>query len=281
MRQKSGFARAVGVCLFCLIFSIISLAQTGQITEGSLLVFNEKGESGGLCPLENTDVKAEISGFLSRVTVTQVFRNPFPEKIEAVYMFPLPNDAAVGDMTIQIGDRFIRSKIMERVKAQETYEQARAEGKTAALLEQQRPNIFTQAVANIPANAEIKVIISYTETLKYADGTYEFVFPMTIGERYIPVSKSDDALSSSETGVPDAGKISPARTDLPEHRVSLEVRLEAGVSIEPPASNTHEIESQQFSAGNFVIKLKNDGELPNRDFVLKYKTAGEKIADAL
>jgi Ca-activated chloride channel family protein len=281
MRQKSLFVRTVGVCLFLVFLSISAFAQTDKITEGSLRVFDAEGKQRGLCPLKNTDVKAEISGFLSRVTVTQTFQNPFDEKIEAVYTFPLPNDAAVDDMTIQVGDRFIKSRIMERQKAQETYDAAKQEGKTAALLEQQRPNVFTQSVANITPNAEIKVIISYVETLKYAGGTYEFAFPMTIGERYIPLSKTEDALSSSETGVADADKISPARTALPLHRVSLEVKLEAGVSIESLASNTHEIESQRFSASQFFVKLKNEGEIPNRDFVLEFKTAGEKIEDAV
>lgn len=281
MRQKSLFVRTIGVCLFCLFLTVSAFSQTDKITEGSLRVINAEGKTKGLCPLKNTEVKAEISGFLSRVTVTQTFQNPFPDKIEAVYTFPLPNDAAVDDMTINIGDRFIKSKIMERQKAQETYEQAKQEGKIAALLEQQRPNIFTQAVANISPNAEIKVIISYVETLKYADGIYEFTFPMTIGERYIPVSKTENPLSSSETGVSDAEKISPSRTDFPEHNISLEIKLDAGVSIETLASNTHEIESQQFSASQFFIKLKNEGEIPNRDFVLKFKTAGERIEDAI
>ena len=104
------------------------------------------------------------------------------------------NDAAVDAMTILIGERIVKGKIMERQKALETYEQAKKGGKVAALLEQQRPNIFTQAVANITPNAEIKVTISFVETLKYADDTYEFRFPMTIGERYLSSSvNSDDA----------------------------------------------------------------------------------------
>ncbi|HEY8562045.1 MAG TPA: VIT domain-containing protein [Pyrinomonadaceae bacterium] len=281
MRRKPLFVRIVGVCLFCLLFSLLSYAQTDQITEGSLRALDATGKSRGLCPLKHTDVRANIAGFLTRVTVTQTFQNPFDEKIEAVYAFPLPNDAAIDDMTIQIGERFIRSRIMESGKARETYEQAKKEGKTAALLDQQRPNVFTQAVANIAPNAEIKVVISYVENLKYADGTYEFAFPMTVGERYVPLPASVDATSSSETGVPDAEKISPARSDLPLHRVALEVNLDAGVSIESLASNTHRIAAERFSASRFSVRLENEGEIPNRDFVLKFKTAGEKIEDAV
>ncbi len=267
MRQKSLVVRGVGVCLFLILLSVTAFAQT----EGSLRVIDAEGKSKGLCPLKNTEVKAEISGFISRVTVTQTFQNPFAEKIEAVYTFPLPNDAAVDDMTIKIGDRRVKGKIMERKKAQEIYDQAKKDGKVAALLEQQRPNIFTQSVANITPDAEIKVVISYVETLKYADDTYEFMFPMTIGERYIPSSVNPE----------DAAKISPNSKARPGHTVSMEVNLDAGVSIENVSSNTHLIETQQFSASQFIVKLKDETEIPNRDFVLKYKTAGVKIEDAI
>jgi Ca-activated chloride channel family protein len=246
MRQVSLFVRAVVVCLFLAIFSLSAFSQK-EITEGSLQVVEAEGKTRGFAPLAQTDVKAEISGFLTRVTIVQTFQNPFAEKIEAVYLFPLPNDAAVDDMTIQIGERTIRSRIMERAKAQETYDKAKQEGKTAALLEQQRPNIFTQSVANIPPNAEIKVVISYVETLKYADGVYEFMFPMTVGERYIPDSKQQNPLSSSETGVADADKITNVANANSEPRVSLEVKLDAGVTIENISSNTHEIDAQMFN----------------------------------
>jgi len=271
MRRMPLIVRTVGVCLFLLVFNFVALAQTEKITEGSLRVMDDKGVSRGLCPLKKTDVRAEISGFISRVTVTQTFQNPFAEKIEAVYTFPLPNDAAVDDMTIEIGERTIKGRIMERKKAQETYETAKQQGKTAALLEQQRPNIFTQSVANITSGAEIKVIIIYVETLKYADDTYEFRFPMTIGERYIP----------SSVDAADAAKISPKSKVRPGHTVSLEVNLEAGVSVENLSSVTHEIETAQFSPSKYSVKLRSEEEIPNRDFVLRYKTAGVKIEDAI
>lgn len=267
MRQNAYLLRFLFTLLVCLLFSIIGFGQT----EGELQVLNAKSESRGLCPLKKTSIKAEISGFMSRVTVTQEFQNPFNETIEAVYTFPLPNDAAVDDMTMLIGERVIKGKIMERKAAQETYEKAKQEGKVTALLEQQRPNIFMQSVANITPNAEIKVVISYVETLKFANDTYEFTFPMTVGKRYIPLSVSDE----------DAAKISPTSEMRPAHTVSLEMNIEAGVSIENLFSNTHLIETQQFSASRFYLRLKDENEIPNRDFVLKYKTAGAKIEDAI
>ena len=139
-----------------------------------------------VCPLKQTNVKAEISGFISRVAVTQEFENPFKEKIEAVYTFPLPQNAAVDDMTMVVGDRTVRGRVLRREEAQAVYEAAKTGGKVASLLDQERPNIFTQSVANIMPGEQIKITISYVETLKYEDGSYEFVFPMVVGPRYIP-----------------------------------------------------------------------------------------------
>src|SRR2546430_6598329 len=156
-------------------------APQEEATQGALQVLDAKGQPRGLCPLKHTDVKAEISGFLSRVRVTQEFENPFKEKIEAVYTFPLPQNAAVDDMTMVVGDRTVKGKILRREEAQAVYEAAKSNGQVASLLDQERPNIFTQSVANILPGEQIKITISYVETLKYAEGSYEFVFPMVVG----------------------------------------------------------------------------------------------------
>src|SRR5215207_4161209 len=138
------------------------------------------------CPLKHTDVRASVAGFIARVTVTQEFENPFTDKIEAVYTFPLPQAAAVDDMTMRVGERTVRGKVMRREEAGEVYRAARNAGQVASLLDQERPNVFTQSVANIMPGERVTVIISYVETLKYEAGTYEFVFPMVVGPRYIP-----------------------------------------------------------------------------------------------
>ena len=160
-------------------------AQTGE-APGSLIAVNAMGQPTSACPLKHTDVKAEISGFISRVVVTQQFENHLKEKIEAVYTFPLPQNAAVDDMTMIIGTRTVKGKILPREEAQAAYDAAKSSGKVASLLDQERPNIFTQSVANILPGEQVKITISYVETLKYEDGAYEFVFPMVVGPRYIP-----------------------------------------------------------------------------------------------
>ena len=138
------------------------------------------------CPLKHTDVQAEVTGFIAHVKVTQTFRNPTQEKIEAVYVFPLPHEAAVDDMTMVIGDRRIVGLIKQRAEARNIYEQALLAGQTTALLEQERPNIFTQSVGNIEPDKDVNIEISYVDTLRYDLGTYEFHFPMVVGPRLQP-----------------------------------------------------------------------------------------------
>ena len=271
MFRESLLVPLIVVCLFAGISASTVSAQSEKTTEGSLRVVGIDSKKPQLCPLKSTKVTADVRGFVSRVRVTQSFQNPFDRAIEAVYTFPLPNDAAVDDMTILIGDRTIKGKIMERQKAREAYDNAKQEGKVAALLDQERPNIFTQSVANITANAEIKVVIEYVETLKYRDDAYEFTFPMTIGQRYIP----------SSVGEADAARISPKSKERPGHTISIDLDIDAGVPIQDISSRTHLISAQQFSPTAYKVSLTQEDEIPNRDFVVKYKTAGTKIDDAI
>lgn len=275
MRQNSPLFRGIVVCFLALIFVSLAPAQKQKkapATEGALRVMGPDGRERGLCPLKRTDVKADVSGFISRVTVTQTFQNPLNQAIEAVYTFPLPNDAAVDALTIETGGRLIKGKIMQRQKAREAYNAAKQEGKVAALLEQQDPDIFTQSVANITPGAEVKVIISYVETLPYADDTYEFRFPMTIGAKYMP---------SETASAGDEDRISPKSKKRPGHTISMEINVEGGVPVTQVASATHEIETAQYSASKFTVRLKDTETIPNKDFVLRYRTAGSRIEDAV
>ncbi|REJ77475.1 MAG: VWA domain-containing protein [Acidobacteria bacterium] len=253
----------------CLSAGLI--AQDGSVTQGTLTAY---GDTGGLgaCPLKHTSVQADISGFLARVTVKQEFENTFGRAIEAVYTFPLSEKGAVDRMRMTIGSRVIEGRVRSREEARQLYEQAKTEGKIAALLDQERPNIFTQSVANILPGEKIVVEISYVETLKYEDGEYEFVFPMVVAERYIP----------GGTASGDPAKISPAISAARSgHDVSINVSINAGVPIEKIESKLHEIDSQSFGAGNASVNLRNQRTIPNKDFILRYEVTGKNIEDAV
>ena len=198
------------VAISASIFLLTGGTVPPPATQGSLVGFDAHGQPAGLCPLKHTDVRGEISGFVARVTVNQEFQNPYQEKIEAVYTFPLPADAAVDDMTMLVGARTIRGLIKTREEARAMYETAKAAGHVASLLDQERPNIFTQSVANIMPGENVKVTISYVEILKYEDGSYQFSFPMVVGPRYIP---------GTPTG--QQGGWAPTRTACLTHRASL------------------------------------------------------------
>ncbi|MBI2682429.1 MAG: VWA domain-containing protein [Acidobacteriales bacterium] len=267
-------------------------AGAQEQSDGALRSIAPDGTAGAFCPLKHTDVQAEISGFLARVTVTQEFVNPTGGRIEAIYTFPLPQNAAVDDMTLVVGERVVRGLIKKREEAQKIYQQARNAGQTAALLDQERPNIFTQSVANIPANSPVKVVISYIETLKYEAGSYEFVYPMVVGPRYIPgnaIGTQAGGWAQDTDRVPDASRITPSvagvhvgkKGSRAGHDISLSVKLDAGVPIQELKSFTHDVDVQTYSARSAVVKLRSETEIPNRDFVLKYDVSGSRIEDAL
>lgn len=258
-----------------------------QVTDGALRLAD-----GTFCPLTHTDVKAEISGLVARVTLTQQFVNPSADRVEAVYTFPLPQHAAVDDMTLTTGGRVIRGVIARREEARQIYERAREAGHTAALLEQERPNIFTQSVANIPPNGPVTIEISYVELLDYDEGRYAFVFPMVVGPRYVPgrpTGASGGGWSPDTSQVPDASRITPPvagvhvgeRDTRAGHDIALSVRLDAGVPIQSIASVTHETTIERPTASTALVRLHNEREIPNRDFVLTYDTSGLAIEEAL
>lgn len=226
--------------------------------------------------LTNTDVKGKISGNISRVEVTQTFQNPYDKPLEAIYVFPLPDQAAVDDMEIKIGDRVIKGDIKKREEAKEIYERARQEGRTAGLLEQERDNIFTQSLANIKPGEQIKVTIRYTESLKFEQGDYEFVFPMVVGPRYIPDQAIDPKGNTNQ--VPDASRITPPVLR-PETRsgndISVSLQIDAGVPIRNLYSTSHRLDVKNNDE-TVELKLANGDNIPNKDLIVRYKVSGDR-----
>jgi Ca-activated chloride channel family protein len=307
------WAALAAVAVICAAISIHPTkvsAGAPQSTSSQLQIIGKDGKVAGFVPLKHTEVKTEISGFVARISVTQQFENVLPNAVEAIYVFPLPHDSAVDGMIMKVGDREIQAVIKEREEARKIYEAARNSGHTAALLDQERPNIFTQSVANIPPNSTVDVTLSVIELLKYEDGTYEFAFPTVVGPRYIPGTPSGAALPPNPAGVqdvalkngsdgeqrgtmpdtdkvPDASKISPpvagVHTDDEHagHDFSINVRLAAGLYVTDVESTSHKISAERTGPDSFNVKLADDAALPNKDFILKYKVAGTGIGDAV
>ena len=231
-------------------------------------------------PLRHTEVSATIAGYIGAVSVTQEFQNPFSEKIEAVYVFPLPQNSAVDGFLMTVGDRTIRGIVREREEAEQIYKEARAQGHVASLLTQERPNIFTQKVANIEPGKRIDVEITYFHTLRYDDGWWEWTFPMVVGPRYNPAGSPDPILASPRGpanvgGATDVQYLRPGERS--GHDIGVAVTIDAGMEIEEIACRSHKIEVEREGGSHAVVRLAAADTIPNKDFVLRYKVADERV----
>ncbi|RYZ36814.1 MAG: hypothetical protein EOO71_30410 [Myxococcaceae bacterium] len=307
LKPKVPSMRVTLATLFVCLLALPAFAQTpcpapvspvskGAVSQGTLVaLLRQQAEDTG-CPdtaprtfsLKHTEVDAEVSGFLASVTVTQVFENPYASPLEALYVFPLPELAAVDGMELHVGARVIQGVIQTREQARDTYERAKAEGKTAALLDQERPNVFTQSVANILPGETIKVRIHYVERLTYDAGTYRFTFPMVVGPRYIGgeplATRQGEGTEPDTTTVPDASRITPPV--LPEdlrsgHDIQLTVRLDAGLPVQSLRSTTHRVEVKRERQSRATVSLGRDDRIPNKDFTLEYAVADALIRPAV
>lgn len=262
-------------------------------------------------PLKHTAVHASVAGYIATVDVTQQFHNPFEKKIEAVYQFPLPQDAAVSGFVMTIGDRQIHGVIREKEEAEQLYRAARAQGLRASILTQVRPNIFEQKVANIEPGKRIDVSLRYFNTLSYSDGWYTFAFPMVVGPRYNPpysenpvtpvargavrgpAAPGADGMDEDERG---GGGFSPPAnpddqtetqiqylrpTERSGHDISLTLDIDAGVGIEASRSLTHVVNTTATGENKLTVELSHNDALPNKDFVFAFKVAGEQMKSGL
>jgi Ca-activated chloride channel family protein len=266
-----------------ILAGLVAGSQSGQddkaapcASEGALLYRSASSGRYESVPLIHTDVALDVRGLVAAATVTQQYVNSSTEPVEAVYVFPLPHDAAVYDMEIRIGNRLIRSVIREREEAKRVYETAKSEGKRAALVEEERPNIFTASVANLMPGDHVDVRLRYVQPLLWEDGRVRLVFPMVVGPRYIPgtqaISQNGTGWAPDTDAVSDASRITPFvqhPDSRPAHDISLVVDLDSGVEAASIKSVSHEIIARRLSDGRQRIELAHGATLPNKDFVLE------------
>ncbi|MBM4040882.1 MAG: VWA domain-containing protein [Planctomycetes bacterium] len=252
---------------------------------GSMLAKLPTEEKEVPVPLKHTDVKAAISGYIATVEVTQRFHNPYSVKIEAVYVFPLPQNSAVNEFVMTVGERRIRGIIRERQEAEKIYYEARQQGYVASLMTQERPNIFTQRVANIEPGKQIDVNVLYFNTLAYVDGWYEFRFPMVVGPRFNPPGSTEGVGAVGRGGHGISGQKTEVQYLKPGersgHDIALSVDIDAGVGIEELKSVNHAVARSQPAAEKASVKLSQLDSLPNKDFVLRYRVAGKTLKSAI
>jgi Ca-activated chloride channel family protein len=260
--------------LFLLLFPLAAFAVETTSETGSPYFYVEGDDSGtdGL-PLKKTSAEVKLNGYIASVRLTQVFRNEGLQPINATYIFPGSIRAAVNGLTMTIGERRILAKIKEKEAAKQTFETAKKEGKSATLLSQKRPNVFSMEVANI--GDEIKVELTYTEILDAEDGVYEFVYPGVVGPRY----GGDAAHSQQETRWVSNPYLSEGTPDPVEY--DIHIAMQTPLPISALESPTHALDTEWESQQSVRLSLKDNRDAGNRDFILHFKLQDEQIMTGL
>ena len=283
---RAAFTGLWGSLLMAAVALLFAPGAMASVPESGLKLYGISGEELGYAPRLRTDVSIKVTGMLARVRVQQRFANPGDNWVEGVYVFPLPENAAVDRLRMLYDERLIQGEVQEKQQARKTYERARASGKGASLLDQQRANIFTTAVANIPPQETVQVEIEYQQRLHWLDGEFSLRFPMVVGPRYIPGTPllteggafAGAGWSQNTDQVPDASSITPPVVEGADddfNPVAIVAELNTGLKLVDIASPYHAIEVVEQEQGRYRVVLA-DGVVPaERDFVLRWRPALE------
>ncbi|MBV9928510.1 MAG: VWA domain-containing protein [Acidobacteria bacterium] len=270
-------ARCLGLLLLALAAASPCRAQQAEDKTLSPYFVVQGDPAVDHLPLKDTSVEIAVSGVIADVKVLQTYRNEGSRPIHASYVFPASTRAAVYAMRMRVGDQIVVAKIKEREAAKQEFEAAKQEGKSASLLEQNRPNVFSMSLANVMPGDEIEIELRYTELLVPTDGVYEVVYPTVVGPRY---SSQPEASAPKE----DQWVKSPYthQGEKPGSTFHLSTRISAGVPIQELSCASHQISPQWQSPTVATLRLDDsDPYQGNRDFVLRYRLAGDQIASGL
>jgi Ca-activated chloride channel homolog len=248
-------------------------------TSGCFLVRRGPGQPYSAAPALATEVHVRVFGVVARATVVQRFRNASEDWVEGIYVFPLPEGAAVDHLRMKAGERVIEGVIREREAARAEYDRAKENGHRASLVEQERPNLFTTSVANLGPGEELRVEIELQETLAFDEGEVRLRFPLVVGPRYIPGHPRSEApaglgWSSNTDQVGDASRITPPVAepgDAWRHGVQIDVDLDAGFPVEQVLSRYHAVVSEASSESRYRVRLRDEEVPADRDFELAWK----------
>lgn len=260
-----------------LTLSSAGFAEQGNEKTLSPYFLVEGDESGGRFPLKETDVLVSINGVIADVHVKQKYGNEGAQPINARYVFPASTQASVHGLKMTIGEQVVTAKIKEREAARQDFETAKREGKSASLLEQQRPNVFTMNVANILPGDEVLVELHYTELLIPRDGTYELVYPTVVGPRYS---------NQPEAGAPESDKWvkSPylKAGSAPPTEFNIAVTVATSIPLQDLVCTSHKVDVQWDEPSTARVALAPTGDFGgNRDFILRYRLMGKEIQTGL
>lgn len=279
-RKRNWLCVILTLCLFLLSSATVYGGEEGSGGDTTLAPYffvEGEGNEADHFPLKETKVSANINGVIAETYVTQTYSNEGTSPIDASYVFPASSKVSVHGAKMRIGDKIITAQIKERGEARDEFEEAKAEGKSASLLEQQRPNVFSMDVANIMPGDTIQIELHYTEMVSSTDGVYQFVFPTVVGPRYA------GAPDGQQEGT-DQWVTSPylKEGDTPPGKYEIAVQLSTGVPITQLSSKSHKIDVKQESQSSAAVTLSNPEEYAgDRDFILDYKLTGQSVSCGL
>lgn len=271
-----------------------TLAEVEQLSDvqSGQLVFRSSNGHYLSSPTIESDVDIKVTGLLARVTVSQSFLNPTDQWQEGIYVFPLPESAAVDRLRMTVGERIIEGEIRPKQEARAIYDKAKSAGKTTSLIEQQRPNMFTSSVANIAPADKITVVIEYQQTITQNQNDFSLRFPMAITPRYIagkPITNTKEINHFNGNGwalntdqVEDASHITPpviASGNESLNPVKIKVNLAAGFQLANVASRYHHVDYVIIDDSSREITL-SDTMSANRDFELVWQAKASQSPKA-
>lgn len=269
------FGKGILYCACLIIFGGFVVGQERQYADKteSPYFFVQGDPAIDRLPLKGTKVNIAVSGVIADVTVVQTYRNEGTRPINATYLFPASTRAAVYSMRMRIGNQLIVAKIKQREAAKQEFEQAKKEGKSTSLLEENRPNVFSMKLANMMPNDDVEIELRYTELLVPTDGVYQVMYPTVVGPRY--PSKEGEKLPTVAARYLHEGAT-------PTSTLNISTRIAAGMPIAELSSPSHRIVPTW--QGNTIANVVVDGPdafQGNRDFILNYQLKGQQISSGL
>lgn len=253
-------------------------ADNGQVQAPYLWIDSEDASVDSF-PLKETSVNTNINGVIAETYVTQVYTNQGEVPVNASYIFPASDSVTIHGMTMQIGSQLVTAQIKEKEEAKEEFETAKEEGKSASLLEQKRPNVFSMDVANIMPGDEVRIELHYTEQITPREGTYQFVFPTVAGPRFVAPEEDKESETSNQWAVSPYYK----EGTVEDGKYDIQVNLSMGVPISSLECKSHEIvnEAEPGAATAKVTLAHPEQFAGNRDFILEYRLTGEEVSCGL
>ncbi|MBH0068409.1 marine proteobacterial sortase target protein [Pseudoalteromonas sp. NZS100] len=277
------------VSIFIFIAIVLLASFKSQAQSPKLELFDSNGAPAGPAIILKSDANMTLTGLINHVVVTQTYQNENPFAVNARYVFPLPDESAVHAMTMRIGERVIKGQIDKKVEAEKKYEEAKKAGKQAALVRQQRANMFITNVANIGPGEQVIIELEYQEIIDYSSGTFAIRFPTTITPRYHAISGEVEVSTQNQAHVNPlpTGWLSPVYSiqnitqndNVPSSQFTLNIDIDVGLELVDISSKFHNVDVQNTAFGQYKIAL-NETNAVNRDFVLEFKPLQKEQAQA-